>query len=418
MESNESTYHVMTKPRGAVCNLDCSYCYYLDKTRLYPGADEFRMSEETLEEYVRQYLQQPAPVVTFTWQGGEPTLMGKEFFERAVELQQQYKPEGTRVENTLQTNGTLLDEEWAAFFGEHDFLVGLSLDGPKPLHDYYRADKGGEGSWNRVVRGLGYLKEYEVEHNVLCCVNAHNAEHPYEIYECFQDLDLQFWQFIPVVEQKPGTAEQTTDRSVGPEQYGDFLTQIFNRWVRNDVASVSVRLFDVCLRTYLGMDPGLCVFEETCGDALALEHNGDLYSCDHFVDPDHLLGNIHERPMNELRTRPRQQQFGTDKKQRLPSCCRDCSVQFLCNGGCPKNRFVTAPDGEDGLNYLCAGYFNFFRYVDPYMRLMAREYAQGRPPENIMSLVRRNPKPFKPDDLGRNDLCYCGSGKKYKYCCL
>lgn len=406
----------MAKPSGAICNLDCTYCFYLEKEKLYPGTRRFAMSDETLEAYVCQYLQQPGPVVDFAWQGGEPTLMGLDFFRRAVAFQQRHRPEGKRVRNMLQTNGTFLDDDWCAFLKEHSFLVGLSIDGPREINDRHRVDKGGKGSFDRVMRGLECLQRHGVDFNLLCCVHRGNADAPMEIYDFFDGLGAPYWQFIPIVERVPGT-RSVTPRTVPAEQYGEFLVRLFNRWVRNDVGRISIQIFDVALRVYAGLNPGLCIFQESCGSALALEHNGDLYSCDHFVDPDHLLGNINETPMQELAVLPQQQQFGTDKRDALPAWCRRCEVRALCNGGCPKNRFITTPGGEEGLNFLCAGYKRFFSHIDPYMRVMASEYRRGRDPAGVMAYLRQDPLAFAPEGIGRNDLCFCSSGRKFKSCC-
>jgi uncharacterized protein len=417
------TFHVMLKPRGPICNLNCAYCYFLSKERLYPGSG-FRMTDELLEEFTRQYIEaQRVPEVTFGWQGGEPTLIGLDFFRHAVEWQQKYHRPGMRVHNALQTNGTTLDDEWCRFFHEHNFLIGLSLDGPRELHDAYRRDKGGNPTFDRVMGGVALLKKHGVEFNVLACVHAANADHPVEVYRFLRDeVGAQFIQFIPIVERDNATGfqegERITERSVKGRQYGDFLSGIFEEWVRRDVGRVYVQFFDVALATWLGQRPGLCIFEETCGTALALEHNGDLYACDHFVEPRYKLGNVQETPLIELVGSEQQRQFGLDKRDRLPRYCRECEVRFVCNGGCPKNRVSRTPDGEPGLNYLCEGYKAFFAHIDRPMRIMAAELRAGRPPANIMlhlaqeeaKLQRRFPRTH------RNDPCPCGSGRKFKHC--
>ena len=406
-------FHIMTKPRGAICNLDCRYCFYLAKEELYPGG-AFRMSEETLESYTRQYIEaQQVPEVTFAWQGGEPTLMGLPFFKRAVELQQQYAKPGMRIYNSFQTNGVLLDEEWCRFFREHDFLIGISLDGPRDLHDAYRVDKGGQPTFERVMRGVRLMQQHRVEFNVLTCVHAANADHPLDVYRFLRDeVGTPFIQFIPIVEPRDLT------RSVTGEQYGAFLTAIFDEWVRRDVGRMFVQLFDVALGVWSGSRAGLCIFEETCGSALAMEHNGDVYSCDHFVDPAYYLGNLERLPLVEIVESEQQQQFGQAKRATLPRMCRECDVRFMCNGGCPKNRLLTTPDGEPGLNYLCAGYKAFFRHIDQPMRFMAGELRARRPPANIMlALAREEAERAKQfAGVGRNDPCPCGSGRKFKHC--
>jgi uncharacterized protein len=403
----------MLKPRGAICNLDCRYCFYLAKEDLYPGG-AFRMSDETLESYTRQYIEaQQVPEVTFAWQGGEPTLMGLPFFERAVEFQQRYAKPGVRIYNSFQTNGVPLDEDWCRFFRQHDFLIGISLDGPRALHDAYRVDKGGQPTFERVMRGVALMQQHRVEFNVLTCVHAANADHPLDVYRFLRDeVGTQFIQFIPIVEPRD------LSRSVTGEQYGAFLTAIFDEWVRRDVGRIFVQLFDVALGVWSGTRAGLCVFEETCGAALAMEHNGDVYSCDHFVEPAFYLGSLERLPLVEMVESAPQQQFGQAKRDTLPRMCRDCDVRFMCNGGCPKNRLLTTPDGEPGLNYLCAGYKVFFRHIDRPMRFMAAELRAQRPPANIMlALAREEAERARLfAGVGRNDPCPCGSGRKFKHC--
>ena len=416
-------FHIMTKPRGAICNLDCKYCYFLSKEHLYPGS-EFRMSENLLEEYTRQYIEaQQVPEVTFAWQGGEPTLMGLEFFQKAAEYQQKYKKPGMRIYNALQTNAVLIDDDWAEFFAANDFLLGVSIDGSHDLHDAYRVDKGGAPTLDRVLRGVEFLRKHGVEFNILTTVHAANASEPLKVYRFIRDeVGAQFMQFIPIVERDNDTGYQEgdkiTNRSVGSEQYGDFLITIFEEWVRKDVGKVFVQIFDVALAAWTGNRPGLCVFEETCGTALAMEHNGDVFSCDHYVEPDYLVGNLNVIPLTEIVSSEKQFKFGQDKRDTLPQYCLDCEVRFVCNGGCPKNRFIQTPDGEDGLNYLCAGYRKFFNHVNLPMRFMAQELAARRPPANVMfhmaKLDADQQAAFA--KAGRNDPCPCGSGKKYKQC--
>ena len=387
----------MLKPRGAICNLECAYCFFLSKEQLYPGST-FRMSDDLLEDYTRQYIQaQRVPEVTFAWQGGEPTLMGLDFFQRAVKLQEKHRRPGMRVMNALQTNGVLLNDEWCRFFHDHNFLIGVSLDGPRSLHDAYRRDKAGKPTFDRVMNGIALMKKHQVEFNILATVHAANAEHPVEIYRFFRDeVGAQFIQFIPIVERDNGTGfqegERVTPRSVTGKRYGQFLISIFDEWVRRDVGSVFVQIFDVALAAWIGQRPGLCVYEETCGLAMAMEHNGDLYSCDHFVEPRHFLGNVRETPLVELVGSARQRQFGQDKLNRLPRHCRKCSVRFVCNGACPKDRILTTPDGEPDLNYLCEGYKNFFTHIDRPMRVMAAELRAGRPAANVMDYLARTEK--------------------------
>ncbi|NNF26520.1 MAG: anaerobic sulfatase maturase [Gemmatimonadetes bacterium] len=384
----------MVKPRGGVCDLDCAYCYYLDRVDLYPGST-FRMSDEVLESFTRSYLQgQLSPEVVFGWQGGEPTLMGLDFFRRAVELQRRYAPPGVRVSNTIQTNGVSLDDDWCAFFREHGFLVGISIDGPAPLHDAYRVDRGGQPTHARVMAGVERLKSHEVSFNVLATVHAANVPYPRKVYGHLRDdVGAAFVQFIPIVERaRSGIATgvgAVSERSVSGRAYGEFLMAIFDEWVRRDVGRVFVQLFDVALSAWVGRPAGLCVFEETCGRALALEHNGDLYACDHFVDPEHRVGNVLRTELPVLVGSPGQRAFGRAKKEGLPRYCRECEVRFVCNGGCPKNRLLTTPEGESGLNWLCEGYRPFFNHVRPAMDYMADALRERRPPAAIMDLLAR-----------------------------
>ena len=383
------SYHVMVKPRGPICNLDCAYCYFLSKEGMYPGSS-FEMSDELLENFTRQYIQsQRVPLVTFAWQGGEPTLLGVKFFQKAVAYQKKYAARGIRIENTFQTNGTLLDDEWCAFFKENNFLIGISTDGPPELHDIYRIDKGGKGSSKRVLRGLEYLKKHGVDFNILCTVHAGNVGHPLDVYRYFRDeLETSFIQFIPIVERDNKTGFQTgnkvTKRSVTGKGYGDFLISIFDEWVTKDVGTVFVQIFDTALAKWMGVPAGLCIFEETCGLGLAMEHNGDLFSCDHYVEPRHKLGNIFKTEMLDLLTSHKQYQFGMDKRKTLLQHCLNCEVRFACNGGCPKNRIQHAPDGEFGLNYLCEGYRAFFNHIDKPMKTMTELLRSNRPPAEIM----------------------------------
>ena len=418
-------FHVMMKPRGAICNLDCKYCYFLAKEDLYPGSG-FRMSDDLLEEYTRQYIEaQQVPEVTFAWQGGEPTLMGLEFFQKAVEFQKKFQKPDTRIYNSLQTNGTLLDADWCRFFHENDFLIGLSLDGPKALHDAYRVDKGGKPTFDAVMGAAEMMQAHEVEFNILTTVHAANAEHPLEVYRFMRDVvKTRFLQFIPIVERDNDTGYQegneVTNRSVTGKQYGRFLIRIFDEWVRRDVGRMYVQIFDVSLAAWSGQSPGLCIFMETCGDALALEHNGDLYACDHYVEPDYLLGNITEIPMMEMVLSEQQRAFGQAKLDTLPQYCLSCDVRFICNGGCPKNRIIATPDGEPGLNYLCEGYKAFFHHIDGPMRFMANELRHRRAPANVMSFIRQREADHRKQErfrtVGRNDPCPCGSGLKFKRC--
>ena len=415
-------FHVMVKPTGAVCNLDCTYCYYLSKENLYPGSS-FRMSEPTLDTYVRSYIEsQPDGDVVFAWQGGEPTLMGTDFFQRVLELERAYARPTVRIHNSIQTNGTLLDDRWGRFLAKNHFLVGISIDGPQDLHDAYRSDKGGVGSHSRVLRGLQVLKAHGVEFNVLTTVHSANVTAPLRVYRYLRDeVGAAFLQFIPIVEPAgPASVADPglSDRSISGEDYGRFLTTIYDEWVARDVGRIYVQLFDVTLARYVGQPAGLCIFDETCGSALALEHNGDVYSCDHFVTPEHLLGNLLEIPLVELAHGDKQRAFGEAKRDGLPQACLTCDVRWLCNGGCPKNRVTRTSAGETGLNVLCAGYLRFFRHSQLTMEFMARELRHRRAPANVMAHLREPPPTGRPATApSRNRPCPCGSGLRYKHCC-
>ncbi|MFX0099703.1 MAG: anaerobic sulfatase maturase [Candidatus Hodarchaeota archaeon] len=386
-------FHVMIKPRGAICNLGCEYCFYLPKMNLYQGS-KFHMSEDVLESFTKQYIEaQKVLEVTFGWQGGEPLLMGLDFFKKAVEFQEKYKKPGMKIINALQTNGTLLNDEWGRFLHDKNFLIGISIDGPPALHDKYRLDKKGNPTFKKVRAGFNALKRNKVEFNILCCVNATNADHPLKVYKYFRDvLKTEFIQFIPIVERESNTgfkeSRKISKRSVSGKQYGNFLIQIFNEWVRNDVGKMFIQIFDITLGAWVGQPGGLCVFAKTCGNALALEHNGDLYACDHFVIPEEKRGNLMETPIFDLVNSGDQVNFGI-KKMRLPKKCEDCSYKFACNGGCPKNRTITIQGEEFKLNHLCDGYKAFFKHVDPYMQFMANELRNRRPAANIMEYLSK-----------------------------
>jgi uncharacterized protein len=416
-----TAFHLLAKPTGALCNLGCKYCFFLSKKNLYPESS-FRMSDELLESYIRQYIEaQKAPQATVAWQGGEPTLMGLDFFRRSIQYEQKYRQPNMTILNTMQTNGTLLDDEWCRFFRDNNFLIGLSLDGPRELHDAYRVDKSGNPTFDRVMKAARLLRKHKVEYNILTTVHAANGDHPLEVYRFLKDeVKANFIQFIPIVERDNDTGFQegdtVTDRSIKADQYGRFLISIFDEWVKRDVGKVYVQIFDVALAAWSGVAPGICAFSTTCGTALAMEHNGDMYSCDHFVEPKYLLGNIRDKEMALLAGSKKQRKFGLDKHDTLPGYCRRCEVLFACNGECPKNRFIKTPDGEEGLNYLCEGYRGFFRHIDGAMRFMAYELRQDRAPANIMNYMKDGRISHMVMKPGRNDPCPCGSGLKYKKC--
>ena len=383
-------FHILAKPRGAICNLACRYCFYSQKVDLYKGGS-FRMSEEVLASYIQQVIQgHQSPEITIAWQGGEPTLMGLDFFIKSIEMERRYARLGQRIINTIQTNGTMLDDEWCAFLHDHNFLVGISIDGPRDLHDQLRVDMGGGPTFERVMKGLRLLQKHEVEHNALVTINAVNADEPLRVYRFLRDeAGFRFIQFIPIVERAMGEdiglTKKVTRETVSPGKYGRFMIGAFDEWMRRDVGQVFVQAFDVALANWHGEPPSVCTNAITCGTALALEHNGDLYSCDHFVDGEHLLGNILDTPMVDLVGSERQQRFGSNKAV-LPRYCLECDVRFACRGGCPKDRFIHTPQGEPGLNYLCSGYKSFYHHIDRPMRLMSGLLRQGRAPSEIMAL--------------------------------
>jgi uncharacterized protein len=419
--------HILGKPTGAICNLGCSYCFFLDKEALYEG-DRFRMSEELLDTYIPALIDaHSTPRVTVAWQGGEPTLRGLDFYRRVIELEGIHGRPGMSFENTLQTNGTLLDDEWCEFLAEHGFLVGISIDGPRELHDAYRVDKRGGGTFDKVIRGLRLLQKHGVEYNVLTTVNRTNGDYPLEVYRFLRDeVGTEWMQFIPVVERVDEDGEPAdlrgsfaSERSVEALQFGRFLTTIFDEWVRHDVGRIFIQTFEATIRSFAGFEQsGMCVFNETCGSGLALEHNGDLYSCDHFVDPEYLVGNITDASVADLVRSEKQYRFGQDKLASLPQYCLDCDVRFACHGECPKNRFIETPDGEPGLNYLCAGFKEFFHHVDRPVRIIIDLMREGRHADHVMAVLDGEERPFAEamESAGRNDPCPCGSGFKKKRC--
>jgi len=416
-EQAPPAFHLLAKPTGAICNLDCAYCFFLDKEAFYPGS-KFRMSEPVLEQYIRQLIEShQTNSVNIAWQGGEPTLMGLDFYRRTMDLVEKYRRPGMTFLHTMQTNGTLLDDEWARFLAANDYLVGISIDGPRELHDAYRHDRAGGSVFDRVVDAVRRLQAHGVRFNVLCTVNAANATHPQEVYRFLRDdLGARYVQLIPIVEvaspPAPGRPGTVTDRSVRPHDYGRFLSAVFDEWVRRDVGTMFVQTFDGVLAAYVRGRSSLCIFQPTCGEGVALEHNGDVYSCDHFVDPAHLLGNIADTPVGDLVRSPAQRAFGRAKQDTLPACCRACGYLFACNGECPKNRILLTPEGEPGLNWLCAGLKAFFAHTERRMCLLAEILGRGGEASEIMELLAAEAR-----STGRNDPCPCGSGKKYKRCC-
>lgn len=433
-----TAFNVMLKPIGPICNLNCTYCYYLEKKNLYLDTRDFRMKDEVLEQFTKQYIEsQNVPVITFVWQGGEPTMLGIDYFQKALEYQDKYKGD-KRIENVFQTNGTLLTDDFCKFFTDNNFLIGVSIDGPEHIHDEYRLTNQNTGSFKKVMEGIELLQKHNTEFNTLSVVNKSNAYHPIEIYRFLKEIGSGYLQFIPIVERITSSPQpdkvnllapnhredaKVTEWSVEASQYGNFLCSIFDEWVRNDVGKYFVQMFDVTLANWAGERPGLCVFSETCGDATAMEHNGDLYSCDHFVYEDYKLGNIAETHLLDMVKSEKQQKFGRDKRDKLPRYCFECDYRFACHGECPKNRISETPYGEPGLNYLCPGFKHFFAHVHPYMQFMADELKAKRAPANVMQWIRRIERQNAQKEtvkvqMGRNDPCPCGSGKKYKNCCL
>ena len=393
--------YVMLKPAGAHCNLACKYCYYLEKNKLYPTAQRHLMSDEILEQFTREYIEaQTMSQVLFTWHGGEPLLRSIDFYRKALSLQQKYAG-GRRIDNVIQTNGTLLTNEWCEFFAQNHWLVGISIDGPQPDHDHYRLTAAGKPSWKKVMQGIKLLKKHGVEWNAMAVVNAYNANHPMEFYRFFKENGCQFLQFTPIVERLTRHEDGRTlasladkdeislsEASVVPEQWGYFLCAIFDEWVRKDVGKIFVEIFDCTLANWMGISPGICVYSKECGHAGVMEHNGDVYSCDHFVFPEYKLGNIRDHSLIDMLYGEQQQEFSRLKHSSLPRQCKECDMEFACHGECPKNRFMKDKYGDSGLNYLCPGYYHYYQHVAPYMDYMKQELMSQRPPSNIMNVVQ------------------------------
>lgn len=393
--------YVMLKPAGAHCNLACKYCYYLEKNKLYPTAQRHLMSDEMLEQFTREYIEaQTMNQVLFTWHGGEPLLRSIDFYRKALSLQQKYAG-GRRIDNVIQTNGTLLTDEWCEFFAQNHWLVGISIDGPQPDHDHYRLTAAGKTSWKKVMQGIKLLKKHGVEWNAMAVVNAYNANHPLEFYRFFKENGCQFLQFTPIVERLTRHEDGRTlasladkdeislsEASVTPEQWGYFLCAIFDEWVRKDVGRIFVEIFDCTLANWMGISPGICAYSKECGHAGVMEHNGDVYSCDHFVFPEYKLGNIRDHSLIDMLYGEQQQEFSRLKHSSLPRQCKECDMEFACHGECPKNRFMKDKYGDSGLNYLCLGYYHYYQHVAPYMDYMKQELMSQRPPSNIMKVVQ------------------------------
>lgn len=411
-------FQVFAKPAGALCNLDCQYCYYLQKERLYPESRTFRMPDDLLEEYiVQQTAIAPGREVLFSWHGGEPTILGLDYFRRIVELQRTHCPVGKHIANSIQTNGVLLTEEWCRFFAAEKFGVGLSLDGPSELHDAYRVTKDQRATHRQVMQSYRLLRRHTIPVDLLCVVHAQNVQRPLDVYHFFKEIGAQYLSFIPLVEPEPGSPDGVSGRTPRAEDFGRFLCAIFDEWVRHDMGRLMVQIFEEAARPAFGLRHSLCIFRPACGDVPVVEHNGDFYQCDHFVTAEHRLGNIRETPLAALLESPAQDAFGRAKHETLPRYCQACDVLTMCNGGCPKDRLIQAPDGEPGLNYLCAGYRRFFSHCRPYTERMAALLWAGGQPESLMEQLRAEEIKARPK-AGRNDPCPCGSGRKFKTCCL
>ena len=394
--------YVMLKPAGAHSNLACKYCYYLEKNNLYGKSHRHIMSDEMLEQFTREYIEaQTMPQVLFTWHGGEPLMRSIDFYKKALTLQKKYA-RGRRIDNVIQTNGTMLTDEWCEFFAQNNWLVGISIDGPQEYHDHYRLTSTGNPSWQKVMHGIELLKKHHVEWNAMAVVNAYNADHPLEFYHFFKDNGCQYLQFTPIVERLTKHQDGRTlasladdkeiplaDFSVTPEQWGNFLCAIFDEWVHNDVSKMFVEIFDCTLANWMGVLPGICAYSKNCGHAGVMEHNGDVYSCDHFVFPEYKLGNIRDHTLIEMLYGDKQHAFSRLKHTSLPRQCKECDMEFACHGECPKNRFEKDKYGEPGLNYLCKGYYQYYSHVAPYMDFMKRELQAQRPPANIMEVLKK-----------------------------
>ncbi len=409
-------FMVMAKPAGPQCNLDCTYCYYLEKERLFPKASRYRMSEETLRAYISSFISSsPGPIVHFGWHGGEPTMAGLDFYRKVVSIQEELLPVGWTALNNLQTNGTLLDDRWGSFLARHRFSVGLSIDGPAFTHDASRPDKAGHPTHERAMRGLGVLRSHGIDPDVLCTLNSVTAAHPDEVYDFFLSESVRWLQFLPVLKREDDGS--ISPLSVSPQAMAEFLNRIFDRWVRNDVGRIGIQNFLESLLVFSGQPANLCVMAETCGRVLAMEHDGSVYSCDHFVLPGHRLGTLPNDGLGTLVESPTQLSFGLSKKESLTAYCRACPYLFACNGGCPKDRSAVSPDGEPGHNQLCEGYRSFFEHIDPYLRRMVAIMRSGGKITSIMSELAGGQGGGVPV-VGRNEPCPCGSGKKYKNCHL
>jgi uncharacterized protein len=410
-------FQVFVKPGGSTCNLDCHYCYYLKKEHLYPKDESFRMSDSVLEKYIIQHIDASSgSMINFSWHGGEPTLLGLNYFRNIVEMQRKHQLPHQRITNGIQTNGTLLDEDWCRFLAAEGFSVGLSLDGPQEMHDRYRVTKDQKPTHKQAMRGYELLRQHRIPSDILCVVHAQNVQHPIQVYRFFKQIKAQSIEFLPLLEPQPENESGVSPRTVPAEALGNFLCTIFDEWMRQDIERIKVRIFEEAARTAFGQEHSLCIFRKTCGDVPVIEHNGDFFSCDHFVNKEHRLGNIQEAPLVDFLESPAQRAFGQAKWDTLPRNCQACEVLNMCHGGCPKDRILRAPDGEAGLNYLCAGYKRFFTHCQPFVSELSSLWRRQSFGQDIpFTQPTAPPSPLK---AGRNDPCPCGSGKKYKKCCL
>ncbi|MBM3212831.1 anaerobic sulfatase maturase [Candidatus Poribacteria bacterium] len=404
-------FQIFAKPIGPICNLSCQYCYYLKKKSLYPEDELFPMSDHILENYIIQHIEaSPGPVISFSWHGGEPTLLGLDYFRKIVAFQRKHRPSNKRIINGIQTNGVLLNENWCRFLSAERFAVGLSLDGPQEMHDLYRLTRDNKPTHEQAMRGYNFLRQFGIYCDILCVINEYNVKYPAQIYNFFKSIKARYISFLPLVEHQLDTKEGVREHTVPAESLGDFLCTIFDEWMENDIGKVKIQIFEEATRPALQQEHGICIFRKTCGDIPVVEHNGDFFPCDHFVDAEHRIGNIQDTNLLELLESQAQRDFGQAKWDKLPKYCHACEIRDMCNGGCPKDRFIQTPDGETGLNYLCAGYKRFFTHSKPFVDALATIWRQN----NVQEQIR--PSQNSPG-IGRNDPCPCGSGLKYKKCC-
>lgn len=414
-KTSREPFVVMAKPVGPACNLECGYCYYLQTAHYYSTPHRFRMPEALLESYIRQYIEaSPGPVVQFVWHGGEPTLAGLDFFRHAVELQKRFLPQGWTCWNNLQTNGILLDDEWCSFLADEHFDVGLSIDGTRSLHDAYRKDRNGLGTYDRIVATVRRLQSHGVQPDLLCVVTSAAAKDPVSVYRELRNLDTGWIQFIPILNRTPDG--EMAPESVTGEEYGRFLCAVFNEWVHHDLGKLEVQFFAEMALVWSGGTASVCWMAPSCGRVLVVEHDGGVYACDHFVTPEHRIGELESSSLGRLVDSPVQRRFGEDKRDRLPDECRSCRWLPVCNGGCPKDRFALAEDGISGLNYLCDGLRHFFAFAERPLKQVMEGRRKGLSPEKIMAEVRAGSL-LRWKGVGRNDPCPCGSGRKAKHCC-